>query len=96
MQTGNDRVAIALHYEREGDLLPHVTAKGRGYLAEQILAMADEIGIPVREDPDLVEILQKLDPGSPIPVAAFAAVAGILATLYQANAELAELRKGGE
>ncbi|MEZ5905168.1 MAG: EscU/YscU/HrcU family type III secretion system export apparatus switch protein [Geminicoccaceae bacterium] len=63
-----------------------VTAKGRGAIAAQILGIAAASGIPIERDPDLVTILAKLDVGSPIPTAAFAAVAEILAHLYRANA----------
>jgi len=89
-----DRLAIALHYERDGDSLPHVTARGRGAVAAQILALAEANGVPVEEDGDLAEILATLEPGSPIPVAAFAAVAEILAFLYRANAEHPRAPKG--
>lgn len=88
MEIDRERIAVALHYDRDSDLLPHVTAKGRGFIAQQILDLAQEQDIPIRQDPDLAAILEQLDAGSPIPVAAFAAVAGILAALYRANADL--------
>ena len=81
--------AVALRYHPEKGELPEVTAKGRGAIAAQIKAIAAERGIPVRQDGDLVAVLDKLDVGSPIPTVAFAAVAEILAQLYRANAELA-------
>ncbi len=86
-----DDYAVALRYRQPGDPagscgLPEVTAKGRGAIAAQILGIAAANGIPIERDPDLVTILEKLDVGSPIPTAAFAAVAEILAHLYRANA----------
>lgn len=95
MDRDQDRIAIALNYRADGDTqaggqVPSVTAKGRGLIADQILALAKQNDIPVRQDPDLAAILNQLDVGSPIPVAAFAAVAGILAALYRANADLLE------
>lgn len=85
-----DDYAVALRYRHASDTagpsgLPEVTAKGRGAIAAQILGIAAANGIPIERNPDLVTILQKLDVGSPIPTAAFAAVAEILAHLYRAN-----------
>jgi flagellar biosynthesis protein len=82
-------LAIALRYEPEGDDAPRVTAKGRGAIAAQIVAVARDHGVAVRRDHSLAELLSSLEIDSPIPVAAFAAVAAILAHLYRADQELA-------
>lgn len=87
LEIDKDRIAVALRYDRDREQVPHVTAKGRGQIAAQIIDLAQERGIPVHEDPDLIEILKQMDIGSAIPVPAFAAVASILAVLYRANAE---------
>ena len=78
-----DQVAVALHYEREKDPAPRVVASGRGYLAEQILALAFAQGVKVREDADLAELLAALEIGETIPYAAFAAVAEILSYIHR-------------
>jgi flagellar biosynthesis protein len=78
-------VAVALRHDRDEDTAPRVVASGRGRTAETILDIAFASGIKVREDGDLAEMLQAVDIGSEIPLAAFAAVAEILARLYQAN-----------
>ena len=78
--------AVAVEYERGQDAAPRVTASGRGALADQILQIAFERGIKVREDAELVEILSLVEVDSPIPLEAFAAVAEILAHVYAANA----------
>lgn len=80
--------AVALEYHRGVDAAPMVTASGRGVLAEQILQVAFDRGIKVREDAELVEILSLVEVDSPIPLEAFAAVAEILAHVYEANAAL--------
>lgn len=77
--------AVAVEYERGADDAPRVTASGKGAIAEQILAIAFERGIKVREDAELVEILSLVDVDSPIPLEAFSAVAEILAHVYRAN-----------
>ena len=81
-----EEIAVALRYEKGSDTLPQVSAKGRGAIARQILAVAEEHGVPIRRDADLVTILKELEPGNAIPVPAFAAVAEILALLYRTNA----------
>lgn len=78
--------AVALQHERGSVDVPRVVASGRGHVAEQILRIAFDRGIKVREDAELVEILSLIDVDSPIPLEAFAAVAEILAHVYQANA----------
>lgn len=78
--------AVALEYERGQDTAPRITASGKGFVAEQILAVAFAHGVKVREDADLVEVLEKIEVDSPIPLEAFAAVAEILAYVYKANA----------
>lgn len=79
--------AVALQYDREsGDEAPKVTASGQGHVAEQIMKIAFDRGIKVREDAELVDILSLIDVDSPIPLEAFAAVAEILAHVYQMNA----------
>ena len=70
------------------DSLPKVIASGYGKLAEQILEMAFDKGIKVREDADLAELLATLDLDTPIPSEAIIAVAEILARVYEANASL--------
>ena len=60
--------AIGLKYEG-GDKknTPKVVAKGYGDLAEAIIAMAEETGILIHEDPYLSEVLATLDVGQDIP-----------------------------
>jgi flagellar biosynthesis protein len=82
-------LAIALRYEPEGDDAPRVTAKGRGAIAAQIIAVARDHGVAVRQDRSLAQLLSSLEVDSPIPVAAFAAVAEILAHLYRVDQQLA-------
>lgn len=78
-------LAVALKYDSASDPAPRIAASGRGTMADQILALAFAHGIRVREDAELVEILSKLEVNSLIPLEAYAAVAEILAYVYQAN-----------
>jgi flagellar biosynthesis protein len=65
---------------------PRIVARGSGSVAEQILALAFAHGVKVREDRDLMQILQAVELDCEIPVPALAAVAEILTRVYQANA----------
>jgi flagellar biosynthesis protein len=82
------RKAVALQYDRGVDDAPRIIATGKGAIAEQILSVAFAKGIKVREDADLIEILETLEVDSLIPLEAFATVAQILSYVYAANASL--------
>ena len=86
------RRAVALRYEGDESRAPEVVAKGAGEVADRILAVAREHGLPIEEDPDLVELLAVTDVGEEIPVEVYGVVARLLAYLYRLNGELAEGR----
>lgn len=78
--------AAALRYQREEDQAPRLVAKGRGLVAERILEIAREHGIPVHRDPALVDVLSRLDLEEQIPSELYLVVAQILAFIYRAEA----------
>lgn len=75
-------LAVALAYA-PGDAAPRVVAKGRGLIAEEIIARAREHGVYVHESPELVALLAQVDLDERIPPALYVAVAELLAWLYQ-------------
>lgn len=77
--------AVALRYERTDMPAPCVTAKGSGELAQRILALARAHDVPVREDPDLLELLAACDLGQEIPHELYHAVAEILVFFQRLN-----------
>ncbi|MCL2001236.1 MAG: EscU/YscU/HrcU family type III secretion system export apparatus switch protein [Planctomycetes bacterium] len=79
------QLAVALRYDEDKDAAPRVLARGQGLVAERILDIAKKQDIPIREDPDLVEVLAKLDVGSLIPTELYPAVAEVLAFVYRQN-----------
>lgn len=87
-------LAVALKYDRGKDPAPRVVAKGKGTIAEQIIRIAEENGVVIREDANLVEILEKLDIDTIIPLEAYAAVAEILNYVYKANAQAKNAKQG--
>jgi flagellar biosynthesis protein len=76
------QLAVALAY-REDEGAPRVVAKGRGLIAEAILARAKEAGVYVLESPELVALLKQVDLDSRIPPQLYIAVAELLAWLYR-------------
>lgn len=77
--------AVAIRYDIEVDKSPRVTAKGKGNVAEKIIEIAKENGIPIREEADLVEILSRLELNAEIPPETYVVVAEILAWVYRIN-----------
>ena len=77
--------AVALKYKPGQDDAPKVTAKGIGSVAEKIIDIARKQGIPVKDDPDLVEVLSRLDLDEEIPPELYVIVAELLAFVYSLN-----------
>jgi flagellar biosynthesis protein len=74
--------AVALVYDAD-DGAPRVIAKGRGLLAEEIIARAQAAGVFVHESPELVSLLMQVDMDARIPPELYLAVAELLAWLYR-------------
>jgi flagellar biosynthesis protein len=77
--------AVALAYQA-GDAAPKVVAKGRGLIAEEIIARAKEHGVFVHESKELVALLMQVELDRSIPPALYRAVAELLAWLYHVEA----------
>lgn len=80
------RRAAALRYEQGRDRAPRVVASGEGHMADRILALAYEHGIPVQHDPALADALTHLELDREIPPELFAAVAEVIGFLYRMQA----------
>ena len=74
--------AAALHYSH-GTGAPTLVAKGEGFIAEKILATAQQHGVPIHHDPALVGALSRLELGEQIPTELFSAVATVIAFIYR-------------
>jgi len=77
--------AVALKYDATGSDAPVITAKGQGAVAEKIIEIAKEAGVPLKEHHDLVEVLSRLDLNSEIPPETYVIVAEILSWVYRLN-----------
>lgn len=69
--------AVALKYNPEQDYTPVVVASGRGKVAERIINLAEEHGVPVYRDDSTAAMLTMLSVGEGIPPELYQVVAGI-------------------
>jgi flagellar biosynthesis protein len=76
----NSDIAVALQYD--GQNAPKVTAKGEGFTAQQILAIAEKHGVPLQNEPELARILAHVPLGDDIPQELYVAVAEVIAFAY--------------
>lgn len=87
MSAKDRKIAAALKYEQTKGTAPHVVAKGRGHIAEQIIQVARENDVPMVEDPNLAGILEAMELETEIPPELYRAVAEVLVFLYRLNIE---------
>ena len=73
-------LAVALRYD--GENAPHITAKGSGALAGQIVALAHRHGVPLEDDPELAAILAQIPIGDEIPESLYRAIAEVISFAY--------------
>jgi flagellar biosynthesis protein FlhB len=82
--TNPTHFAVALKYDADEMSAPKVVAKGADFLAQKIRQIAVENGIPIIERPPLARALYKdCEIGQQIPEQFYAAVAEILAYVYE-------------
>ena len=67
--------AVALQYG--ANAAPVVVASGMGYLAEKIVEVAADSGVPVYEDNSLATMLSQLELGQEIPPSLYQAIVDI-------------------
>ncbi|NLJ34482.1 MAG: flagellar biosynthesis protein FlhB [Firmicutes bacterium] len=75
------RLAAALRYRPAIDSAPRVLASGKGIIADNIIALAREHGLPIQKDSSLVDVLCRIELGKEIPPELYEAVARILSFL---------------
>jgi flagellar biosynthesis protein len=82
-KAGKERIAVALHYDRKG--APRVTAKGRGFVADEIIAQAIKHGVAQEENAMLAGALSDVELDQEIPESLYRAVAEILGFVLRAR-----------
>ena len=84
--------AVSLKYEPPKHEAPIVTAKGQGIIAEKIIEIAKKHHIPIKDDPDLVELLSQLELDEQIPPTVYQVVAEIFSFVYHLNKKYREYK----
>jgi flagellar biosynthesis protein len=79
------QLAVALDYEIGTRKAPVVVAKGRGYIAEQIMAVAKENGVMIEANPMLAEALSGVELDDSIPPELYQAVAAVIGFVIRAQ-----------
>jgi flagellar biosynthesis protein len=83
------RHAAALRYDEEAGGAPQVVAAGSGIVAERIIALAREHGVPIHDDAGLAEALARLQLEAQVPEELWKAVAEALVWAYRLTSRAA-------
>ena len=87
---GGARRAVALQYGTEHST-PVIIASGMGNLAEKIVEVASENGVPIYEDNSLATVLSQMELGREIPEELYGAIVEIY--LYFLNFDPSDTEK---
>ena len=87
--------AAAISYDPAENDAPVLAAFGEGYLAQKIVAVARESGIPVLPDPSLASMLSKVSVGDEISPEMYEAVTKVLVFVSEVDRSYGEKVKRG-
>lgn len=85
--------AVALSFDGESDKAPKVIAKGKGFIADELIKIASDHNIPIQEDANLVALLSQLEMNESIPEELYEVVAEIFAFIYRIDKDIKENSK---
>lgn len=88
MSKSKKSLAAALSYHTKEDTAPVVIASGYGLVAERIIDIAENKGIPVYRDESAASLLCMLEIGSSIPPELYEVVAAVYGQLLQISGEV--------
>ena len=87
--------AAAISYDPAENDVPILSAFGEGHMAQKIIEIAKESGVPVLPEPGLTSMLSKLSVGDEIAPEMYDAVAKVLAFVSEVDRSYGEkIRKG--
>ena len=87
--------AAAISYDPAENDVPILSAFGEGHMAEKIIEVAKESGVPVMPEPGLTGLLSRLSVGDEIAPEMYDAVAKVLAFVSEVDRTYGEkVRKG--
>lgn len=90
MTTPDDREKQAVALSYDGKRAPVVSAEGSGDLAEQIIALARQHGVPLFENGPLLALLQEVGLGEEIPETLYLCIAQVMAFAYKIQGKTPE------
>lgn len=73
------KAAVALKYSPDANSAPMVVASGMGEIAQKIVNIADENGVPIYRDDSTAALLVMLNSGERVPPELYQIVAAIYA-----------------
>ena len=87
--------AAAISYDPSENDIPILSAFGEGHMAEKILEVAKESGVPIMPEPGLTSMLSRLSVGDEIAPEMYDAVAKVLAFVSEVDKTYGEkIRRG--
>ena len=87
--------AAAISYDPAENDVPILAAFGEGHMAQKIVEVARESGVPVMPEPGLTNMLSKLSVGDAIAPEMYDAVAKVLAFVSEVDRTYGEKIKKG-
>ncbi|MHC1746179.1 MAG: EscU/YscU/HrcU family type III secretion system export apparatus switch protein [Negativicutes bacterium] len=75
--------AVAIHYDADKGQAPKVIAKGSGFVADEIIKIAQKNAVPIYQNKTLAGVLMAVDLDREIPAKLYQAVAEVLAYIYR-------------
>ena len=89
------QMAAAISYDPAENDVPILSAFGEGHLAQKIVEVARESGVPVMPEPGLTKMLSKLGVGDEIAPEMYDAVAKVLAFVSEVDRTYGDKVKRG-
>ena len=81
-------LAVALQYEKGTRDAPRVIAKGRGLVAERIIALAKDNDVIIEANPVLAQALSGIEIDDSIPIELYEAVAVVIGYVLRTSTKL--------
>jgi len=82
--------AAAISYDPAANDVPILAAFGEGYLAQKIVSVAKESGVPILPDPSLSSMLSRISVGDEISPEMYEAVAKVLVFVSEVDRSYGE------
>lgn len=91
-----EQKAVALKYDETQNSAPVIVASGMGYVAEKIVEIANDNGVPVYEDNSLATVLTQMKLGKEIPPELYQTIVDIYAYFLKYVPKQAEAAQENE